>query len=88
MQGVAALHEKFIVEDTDFIKSLVLELAGDSKNWNDMLGDQAASLRAYLEDSNGLTHATFKDSQVFACHVILTLPSSLFRQDVPPQLEL
>lgn len=66
MQSVAALHEKFIVGDTELIKLMMRELAGDSKNWNDMLGDQAASLRAYLEDKNGVTHATFKDSQVAA----------------------
>ena len=66
MQGVAALHETFVCKYTEYVKSKVRELAGNNKNWNETLGEQTASLKTYLEDNHGFTHATFKDSQVSA----------------------
>lgn len=67
LQGPTAFHEKLVSENTQHFKLALQQLAGHSKDWNDRLGDQADSLRAYLEDKRESTHATFKDSQV-TCH--------------------
>ena len=63
MQGVAACHKEAVVKREDSVKWL-LDLLADDKDLSDILGEQADSLRAYLDDKEGLTHATFKDSQV------------------------
>lgn len=63
MQAIRALHASALVEHSDYVRQRVsqsVDLRGKSQG----VDMQADSLRAYLEDSKGLTHTTFKDYQV------------------------
>lgn len=61
MQGLVAFHESAVVEHNDSVKWRVKWFADDRHH---LLGKQAESLRAYLDENKETTHVTFKDSQV------------------------
>ncbi|KAL3148621.1 hypothetical protein ABBQ38_014046 [Trebouxia sp. C0009 RCD-2024] len=61
-KAIRALHASALVEHSDYVRQRVsqsVDLRGKSQG----VDMQADSLRAYLEDSKGLTHTTFKDYQ-------------------------
>ena len=64
MQGVVACHKEAVLKREDWVKSRLNLALADDNNLSDILGEQANSFRAYLDDKEGHTHATFKDSQV------------------------